>query len=165
VHAALFAIHNRSGGVYPVDEKYLHVTNKELFYSAMMLNFDRLVNVEYIFPADEDRLAKELDEVKRSLHKKKLLNENSKGEINLDFALSACTAFCANPDKCIVVDEEGYYATVYVVADSYMLLERGTEDENSALWFRYKESLDGYVMEKLESIKGSKKEAEVNVGT
>ena len=147
-----------------MDGQCLRITNKELFYSAMMLNFDRLVNVEYVFPADETRLAKELDEAKRTLHKKKLLKENSKGEINLDFALSACAAFCANPDKCIVVDEDGYYATVYVASDSYMLLERAGEEENAALWFRDRESLDGYIMRKLESTEGNEKEAEANVG-
>ena len=147
-----------------MDEKCLRVTNKELFYSAMMLNLDRLVNVEYVFPADEEKLAKELDEAKRSLNKKKLLKENSKGEISLDFALSACAAFCANPDKCIVVDEGEYYATAYVAADSYMLLERGVEDENSALWFQDKESLDGYVMKKLENSEEIKKEAEADGG-
>ena len=147
-----------------MDEEYLRVTNKELFYSAMMLNFERLVNVEYLFPADEAKLAQELEEAKRSLHKKKLLRESSNGEISLDFALSTCASSCANPDSCIVVDEDGYYATIYVTSDTYMLLEQVNEEENAALWFKDKESLDGYVIRKLESVKENEKEAEANVG-
>ena len=147
-----------------MDEQRLCVTNKELFYSAMMLNHDRLVGIEYDFPADEARLTKELNEAKRSLHKKKLLKENSKGEINLDFALSTCAGLCANPDSCIVVDEDGYRATVYVASNYYMLMERAGKDENAALWFRDKEALDGYIMQKLESMKGDGKEGEADVG-
>lgn len=147
-----------------MEENALRVSNKELFYSAMMLRLERLVNIEYVFPADDAKLAKELDEVKRSLHKRKLLKENAKGEITLDFALSACAAYCAKPDSCAVVDEGGYYATVYGAANSYMLLERAGENECSARWFRDKKSLDGYVTQKLDAARGNGKEAEADVG-
>jgi hypothetical protein len=154
-------LNNENQEDFYMDENYLHVTNKELFYSAMMLNLNRLVNIEYDFPADDIKLAKELDEAKRSLHKKKLLKESAKGEITLDFALSACAAFCARPDNCAVVDREGYYATVYGAANAYMLLERLNEGESAARWFKDRESLDGYLTQKLESMK---EKVEVEVG-
>jgi len=135
-----------------MDENSLSVSSKELFYSAMLLGFDRLVNIEYIFPADDERLAAELDEVKKALHKRKLLKENSKGEITLDFTLSLCAAFCSKPDSCTVVDEEGYYATIYSAADVNMLLEKNEDGEFSALWFPDSETLDGHITQKLESV-------------
>jgi hypothetical protein len=161
---SLFAFLDGNGGGFFVDGNALRITDKELFYSAMMLNLDRLVNVEYVFPADEAKLSKELDEVKRSLHKKKLLKENAKGEITLDFALSACAAYCAKPDHCTVVDEEGYYATIYGAANSYMLLERTGDGECAAVWFRDREALDEYVTRKLGDAKGKEKEEEANGG-
>jgi hypothetical protein len=135
-----------------MEESSLRVSNKELFYSAMMMNFDRLVNIEYDFPADEKKLAAELEEVKGALRRRHLLKENSKGEITIDFALSACTAFCAKPDNCMVVDEKGFYATIYGAAGSYMLMERGDDGEYLALWFPDRESADGYITGRLENI-------------
>jgi hypothetical protein len=146
-----------------MEENALRVSNKELFYSAMMLELDRLVNVEYVFPADDAKLAKELDEVKRSLHKRKLLKESAKGEITLDFALSVCAAFCAKPDNCAVVDEGGFYATVYEAGDAYMLLERLSDDESAARWFKDRESVGEYLTRKLESLEG-KEEANTDGG-
>ena len=35
------------------NEKILHVTNKELFYAAVMLGVQQLVNVLYDYPASE----------------------------------------------------------------------------------------------------------------
>jgi hypothetical protein len=134
-----------------MDENYLDVSNKELFYTAMMLDLDRLVNVEYDFPADDEKLLSEFDEVKKTLHKRKLLKENSKGEITLDSALSVCAAFCARPENCIVVDEEGFYGTVYNAVDSYMLLERTDEDKNKAYWFADRQSMDDYITQRLAS--------------
>ncbi|MDR1965812.1 MAG: hypothetical protein LBQ36_03815 [Synergistaceae bacterium] len=134
-----------------MEENYLQVSNRELFYSAMMLGLERLVNVEYDFPADEAKLESELDETKRALHKKKLLKENTKGEITLDFALSLCAAFCSKPENCMVVDEGGFYATIYNAADSYMLLERTGEGEYAARWFADRAPLDGYITQKLGS--------------
>jgi hypothetical protein len=149
--------------VFFMEEDFLRVSNKDLFYSAMMLKLDRLVNVEYVFPADDAKLAKELDEVKRSLHKRKLLKESAKGEITLDFALAACATFCARPENCAVVDRDGFYATVYDSGGAYMLLERLSEDESGALWFKDREAVDGYLTRKLASLEG-KEEAKADGG-
>lgn len=132
-----------------MDENYLRISNKELFYAAMMLGVDRLVNVVYDFPTDEARQLSELDEVKRVLHKKKLLKESSTGEITLDTSVAACAAFCAEPDDCAIVDEEGFYATVYDAADSHMLLERLDDENNEARWFEDKTSIDEYIEQRL----------------
>jgi hypothetical protein len=148
-----------------MEENSLRVSNKELFYSAMMMNFDRLVNIEYDFPADEKKLAAELEEVKSALRRRKLLKENSKGDVTMDFALSACTAFCAKPDNCMVVDERGFYATIYGAAGSYMLLERGDGGEYAALWFGDRESIDGYITGRLENVSTEEGEAGENGGT
>jgi hypothetical protein len=131
-------------------ENGLRVTNKELFYSAMLLGLDRLVGVEYVSPAANTKLNNELDEVKRTLHRKKLLKESAKGEITLDFMLSVCATFCARPVNCLVVDKDGFYATIYNVANLYMLLERLTEDESEARLFMDRESMNGYIAQKLE---------------
>ena len=128
-----------------MDVNCLRVTNKELFYTAMMLHLDQLVNVDYVFPADEVKLARELDEAKQSLQKKKLLKESAKGGITLDFALTTCAAFCSKPDDCMVVESDDYYATVYNAVGAYMLLEQEAEGQLAAVWFKDKETLDGYL--------------------
>ncbi|MDR1472244.1 MAG: hypothetical protein LBS75_06950 [Synergistaceae bacterium] len=132
-----------------MEENGLSVSSKELFYSAMMLGLDKLVNVEYVFPADETRMADELEEVKRGLRKKRMLKENTKGEITLDFGLSLCAAFCSKPDSCGVVDEDGLYGTIYKAAETYMFLERTGEGENAAKWFKDSESLDEHITRRL----------------
>jgi hypothetical protein len=132
-----------------VDENVLNVSDKELFYSAMMLGLDELVNVEYLFPADGAKLASELEETKRGLHKKRMLKENAKGEITLDVRLSLCAAFCARPDRCDVVDRDGLYGTVYNAAATYMFLERTGEGENAARWFKDTESLNEHIARRL----------------
>jgi hypothetical protein len=78
-----------------MEENVLRLSNKELFYSAMLLRLEQIVNIEYAFPADESARRAELDDVKRSLHKKNLLKENSKGEIVLNRELALCEAYCA----------------------------------------------------------------------
>lgn len=131
----------------------LHVTNKELFYAAMMLKLAKLVDVEYLFPADKALLARELDEAKQSLRKKKLLKENSKGEVSLDIALTACAALCADPESCSTMESGRYRATTYSSASAHMLLERGGEGELDAVWFKDKEDLDGYLAGKMDETK------------
>lgn len=132
-----------------MDNPILHITTKELFYTAMMLHLPHLVNVEYIFPIEEDALRRELNEAKGTLRKKKLLKENAKGEVSLDMTLSACAALCSKPEDCMVREAEGYYATAYTAAGAYMLLERGNEDELTAILFRDREDLDSYLAEKM----------------
>ena len=134
----------------------LHITTKELFYTAMMLHLHRLVNVEYVFPLDENDLRRELNEAKGTLRKKKLLKENAKGEVSLDVALTACAALCSEPEDCTVKKSGGYYATAYTAGDVYMLLERGTEDALTAIWFREQESMNNYLDEKMSSMDGRK---------
>jgi hypothetical protein len=133
-----------------MDEYNLRVSNRELFYSAMLLWQSQLVNVEYDFPADSAARKAELEEVKRSLHKKKLLRENSKGAVTLDSKLSSCVGFCAAPDSCVVADEDGFYATIYGVGDSCMLLERIEDGENEVSWFKDRQSADSYITERIE---------------
>jgi hypothetical protein len=126
-------------------ENGLRISDKELFYSAMMMKLDRLVNVEYAFPADEKKLAAEMEDVKRSLHRKKLLRENSKGEFTMDLALVACTSYCARPEKCSIYETGGVYATVYGAAGSYMVLERAGAGENIAVWFGGEAAVNEYL--------------------
>ncbi|GHS95052.1 hypothetical protein AGMMS50276_09300 [Synergistales bacterium] len=135
-----------------MSEKALRVSDKELFYSAMILKYERLVGVEYAFPTGENDREKELEEVKRGLRKKKLLRENSKGEITIDFALSACAAFCARPEFCRVIDEPSYHATIYGAAKAFLLLERVGEDENDALIFISEEELSGFIKQRLKNL-------------
>ena len=138
-------------------EYCLRVTNKELFYTAMMLHLHRLVNVEYVFPLKENDLRRELNEAKGTLRRKKLLKENAKGKVLLDAALTACAALCSEPEDCMVKKSEGYYATAYTAADVYMLLERGAEDELTSVWFRDQESMNSYLDEKM-SVKDGEQE-------
>jgi hypothetical protein len=127
----------------------LNVSGKELFYAAMLLGLESLVNVAYSFPAGDAMIAAEIEEAKRGLHKKRLLKENSRGEIKLDCALSLCAAFCSKPESCSVVDEGGIYGTIYRAAETYMFLERTGEDTHEARWFKDTESLDGHIRKRL----------------
>jgi hypothetical protein len=112
----------------------------------MMMKLDRLVNVEYHFPADRKKMAAEMEDVKRGLHRKKLLRENSKGEFAMDLALSTCVAYCARPETCSVYDAGGVYATVYGAAGSFMVLERAGAGENIALWFGSEEGVSEFLL-------------------
>ncbi|MDR0647891.1 MAG: hypothetical protein LBF92_00945 [Synergistaceae bacterium] len=133
------------------DEKILRVTNKELFYSAMLLGFGRLVGVEYFFPTEEKALSAELEEAKRTLHKKRLLKENSKGEISLDPDLTKCIGLCSNPERCTVVDSGGIYAIIYEINGENMILERTGEEENAVRFFEDRDSATGYARNMLEN--------------
>ena len=126
------------------DEKILRVTNKELFYSAMLLGFDRVVGVEYFFPTDEKALTAEVEEAKRTLHKKRLLKENSKGEISLDGGLTKCLGLCSHPEKCTVVDSGGVYAIIYETGGENLILERINGTENAARFFDDRAAAEEY---------------------
>ena len=134
-----------------MEQDFLSVTKKELFYTAVMLQLKQLVNVVYDFPADNAKFEQELNEARSSLRKKKLLMESARNGITLDTALCTCAAFCAEPEKCEVIDENNYYATVYTAENFHMLLERGEGDELLARWFLDKENLDKYIDEKINS--------------
>ena len=140
---------------------FLRVTKKELFYTAVMLQLRQLVNIVYDFPADETKFEQELNEARSSLRKKKLLMESARNGITLDTALCTCAAFCAEPENCEVIDENGYYATVYTADNFHMLMERGADDELAATWFLDKKNLDKYVDEK---VNAETKKEEVNDG-
>lgn len=127
----------------------INVSDKELFYSAMLLGLDSLVNIAYAFPASDVMIAAELEDTKRVLHKKRLLRENSRGEVALECALSLCAAFCSKPDSCVVVDEGGIYGTIYKAAETYMFLERAGDGMNEARWFKDRESLNGHIAKRL----------------
>ena len=134
-----------------MEQDFLNVTKKELFYTAVMLQLRQLVNIVYDFPADDTKFEQELNEARSSLRKKKLLMESARNGITLDTALCTCAAFCAEPEKCEVIDENNYYATVYTAENFHMLLERGEGDELLARWFLDKENLDKYIDEKINS--------------
>ena len=134
-----------------MEQDFLNVTKKELFYTAVMLQLRQLVNIVYDFPADNAKFEQELNEARSSLRKKKLLMESARNGITLDTALCTCAAFCAEPEKCEVIDENNYYATVYTAENFHMLLERGEGDELLARWFLDKENLDKYIDEKINS--------------
>ena len=140
---------------------FLHVTTKELFYTAVMLQLRQLVNIVYDFPADDTKFEQELNEARSSLRKKKLLTESARNGITLDTTLCTCAAFCAEPEKCEVIDENNYYATIYTAENLHMLLERGAGDELLATWFLDKENLDKYIDSKINS---ENKEEAVNDG-
>lgn len=134
------------GGLYlDMELNFLHVTKKELFYTAVMLQLRQLVNVVYDFPADENKFDQELSEARNTLRKKKLLIESARTGITLDTALCTCAAFCAEPEACEVIDQNNYYATIYTAENIHMLLERGSDDELKAAWFLNKDSLDKYI--------------------
>jgi hypothetical protein len=121
--------------------------------------------VEYAFPTDEKGREKELEDVKRDLRKRKLLKESSKGEITIDFTLSACAVFCARPEFCRVIDEPSYRAMVYGASGAFLLLEKINEDENDALIFINEEQLGDFIKQRVENLpKSENKEAAANVG-
>lgn len=128
---------------------FLRVTAKELFYTAVMLQLNQLVNIVYDFPADETNFNQELNEARNSLRKKKLLVESARNGITLDTSLCTCAAFCAEPENCEVVDVNNYYATIYTASNLHMLLERASDDEFLATWFMDKENLNKYIDSKI----------------
>ena len=102
----------------------LRITAKELCYTAALLGYDRLVGVAYEYPLDEFACMKELNEVKRALHKRRLLRESAGGEITLAEELAACAAFCARPERCEILDEN---TTLYHARGGTMRLARGED--------------------------------------
>ena len=128
-----------------MEQNFLRITTKELFYTAVMLRLKQLVNIVYDFPADDLKFEQELNEVRSNLRKKKLLVESARNGITLDTALCTCAAFCAEPENCEVIDINNYYATIYTASDFHMLLERGEGSELLATWFLKKENLDKYI--------------------
>lgn len=124
----------------------MRVSTKELFYAAMMLKLDKLVNVEYSHPMNDDAILEELNEVKHSLRKKKLLKENARGKISLELSLTACAALCSEPDSCEVrSNESGYYATIYKRSNAYLLVEHYHEGLLRISWFNDKIELDEFI--------------------
>ncbi|MBQ7578042.1 MAG: hypothetical protein IJT21_07255 [Synergistaceae bacterium] len=143
-----------------MEVNFLRVTAKELFYTAVMLQLSRLVNIVYDFPADNAKFEQELNEARSTLRKKKLLTESARNGITLDTSLCTCAAFCAEPENCEVIDVNNYYATIYTASNFYMLLERGSGDELLAAWFLSKENLDNYIDSKINE--SSQKEVNEN---
>ena len=138
------------------DKKFLIVTKKELFYSAVMLRIRRLVNIVYDFPADKLKFEAELREARKTLRRKNLLEDSPRDGVNISFTLSVCVSFCANPDKCEVIDSYGYYATVYQASKIYMLMEhRDDDDLLAAAWFTDRKKLDEYINSQIEKRKGA----------
>ena len=138
------------------DKKFLLITKKELFYSAVMLRIRRLVNIVYDFPADKFKFEAELRDARKTLRKKNLLEDGGREGVNISFSLSVCVSFCANPDKCEVIDSYGYYATIYKASKMYMLMEHRDDDELlAAAWFTDRNNLDEYINSQIESRKGA----------
>ena len=133
----------------------LTVTDKEIFYTALMLGSERLIGVEYDFPIDEGALMQELGTVKRDLNKRKLLRENSKGEITLSDDLTAVAVFCSEPEECIVVEEDMLQGTIYKVGVSSLLLEPSGDDGYDAYIFTDGNSLDEYITGRIQTDKES----------
>ena len=128
------------------EKKFLLVTKKELFYSAVMLRIRKLVNVVYDFPADKLKFEQELRDARKTLRRKNLLEDSARDGVNISFSLSVCVSFCANPDKCEVIDSYGYYENIYQASKMYMLMERRDDDELlAAAWFTDRKNLDEYV--------------------
>lgn len=148
-----------------MDEQFLRVTKKELFYTAVMLGIKQLVNVVYDFPADEVLFDKELDEARKSLKKKKLLTESALDGVELDFTLMACALFCAVPNDCQVIDNKSYHATIYRIAEAYMLMEKRTEEDLAAVWFTDRDIIDHYVEHRSNAADGSHNEGEMEAAT
>ena len=137
-------------------KKFLLITKKELFYSAVMLRIRRLVNVVYDFPADNNEFQDELRDARKTLRKKNLLEDLPPDGVNISFSLSVCVSFCANPDKCEVIDSYGYYATIYQASKMYMLMEsRDDGDLLAAAWFTSRKNLDEYVNSQIQKRKGA----------
>lgn len=138
------------------DKKFLLITRKELFYSAVMLRIRKLVNVVYDFPADKLKFKAELRDARRTLRRKNLLEDSGKDGVNISFSLSVCVSFCANPDKCEVIDSFGYYATIYQASKMYMLMESRDDDELlAAAWFTNRDNLDEYINSQIAKRKGA----------
>ena len=146
-----------------MSDNVFYVTNKELFYAAMMLGLGQLVNVVYDFPANEASLKRELEDVKRSLRRKKLLTESARRGISIDSVLGVCAMFCAEPESCEVIDINDYHATSYSVAGTYMLLEQRGDGEFAALWFLNREKLDEYINNEISN--SDKSKSSVNDGS
>ena len=89
-----------------------------------------------------------MEDVKRGLHRKKLLRENSKGEFVMDLALVTCVAYCARPETCSVYEEDGVYAAIYGAAGGFMVLERAEAGLNLAIWFRDRTGVDEYLLQR-----------------
>ena len=138
------------------EKKFLLVTKKELFYSAVMLRIRKLVNVVYDFPADTLKFEQELRDARKTLRRKNLLEDSARDGVNISFSLSVCVSFCANPDKCEVIDSYGYYATIYQASKMYMLMERRDDDELlAAAWFTNRQNLDEYVNSQIQQRKAA----------
>ena len=138
------------------DKKFLLITKKELFYSAVMLRIRKLVNVVYDFPADKLKFEAELRDVRKTLRRKNLLEDSINDGVNISFALSVCVSFCANPDRCEVIDSYGYYATIYQASKMYMLMESRDDDELlAAAWFTNRKNLDEYINSQIAQRKGA----------
>ena len=138
------------------DKKFLLVTKKELFYSAVMLRIRKLVNVVYDFPANETKFKAELEDARKTLGRKNLLEDSIKDGVSISFSLSVCVSFCANPDKCEVIDSYGYYATIYQASRMYMLMESRDDDELLAVaWFTSRKNLDEYINSQINKRKGA----------
>ncbi|MBQ9905062.1 MAG: hypothetical protein IJM47_09805, partial [Synergistaceae bacterium] len=78
------------GRKYMSDKKFLLVTKKELFYSAVMLRIRRLVNIVYDFPADKLKFEAELRDARKTLRRKNLLEDSARDGVNISFSLSVC---------------------------------------------------------------------------
>ncbi len=138
------------------DKKFLLITKKELFYSAVMLRIRRLVNVVYDFPADKLKFEAELRDARKTLRRKNLLEDSPSDGVSISFSLSVCVSFCANPDKCEVIDSFGYYATIYQASKMYMLMEHRDDGELlAAAWFTSRKNLDEYVSSQIAQRKGA----------
>lgn len=135
------------------EKKFLVITKKELFYTAVMLRIRKLVNIVYEFPADEIKFRGELKEAKKTLSKKNLIDVSD--GVNVSFTLSVCVSFCANPDKCEVIDSYGYYAAIYRASRMYMLLEHREDDELAAAWFTDRDRLNEYVNNEIQKRRGA----------
>ena len=139
-------------------KKFLLITKKELFYSAVMLRIRRLVNIVYDFPADKLKFEAELRNVRKTLRKKNLLEDSARDGVNISFSLSVCVSFCANPDKCEVIDSFGYYATVYQASKMYMLMEQRDNDDEEVLaaaWFTSRDNIYDYIDKQIQKRKGA----------
>ena len=139
-------------------KKFLLITKKELFYSAVMLRIRRLVNIVYDFPADKLKFEAELRNARKTLRKKNLLEDSARDGVNISFSLSVCVSFCANPDKCEVIDSFGYYATVYQASKMYMLMEQRDNDDEEVLaaaWFTSRDNIYDYIDKQIQKRKGA----------
>lgn len=133
-------------------EPAMRLTPKELCYTAMMLKLNQIVNVEYLFPVDDESINRELNDVKHSLREKKLLKENSKGEVTLDMNLAAVVILCSKPDSCEVKEADGYYGTIYASQNVYMLIEREQDGMMAVFWFMDREALEGHINVMIKSV-------------